>query len=182
MNPQDSVILEIYKYMNEKGVLISYLGDFNFNVVNSLLASVKKVIHDSGIDFQNQKRFYAVAAECLDNVNRYNYAFTGEKVSEIYTKTYFNISEDKNCFIIQTGNYIHADQVPALTAKLDKVNSLDKEGLKAFYRHKLAESPTKGGGLGVIDISIRTGGKIIYEFKPVKNDVLFFILQTTIKK
>ena len=102
MNPDNSVILEIYKYMNEKGVLISYLGDFNFDVVNSLLASVKKVIHDSGIDFQNQKRFYAVAAECLDNVNRYNYAFTGEKVSEIYTKTYFNISEDKDCFVIQT--------------------------------------------------------------------------------
>lgn len=182
MNPDNSVIHEIYKYMNDKGVLISYLGDFNFDVVNSLLASVKKVVNASGIDFQNKKRFYAVAAECLDNVNRYNYAFKGEKESESHSKTYFNISQTEDCFVIQTGNYIQASQAAELSAKLEKVNSLDKEGLKAFYRDKLAESPAKGGGLGVIDISIRTGCKIVYEFKPVNEHVLFFILQTTIKK
>lgn len=39
MNPENPVIHEIYKYMNEKGVIISYLGDFSHEVVNSLLTS-----------------------------------------------------------------------------------------------------------------------------------------------
>ncbi len=182
MNPDNTVIHEIYRYMNEKGVAISYLGDFNFNIVNSLLSAVKKIINASEIDFQNKKRFYAVTAECLDNVNRYNYDFGEEGTSKNYGKTFFNISENNDFFIIQTGNYIHINQVQTLTEKLEKVNSLDKEGLKAFYHDKLSESPAKGGGLGIIDISIRSGCKINYEFKPVTDNVLFFILQTTIKK
>lgn len=180
MNPGNSVIHEIYQYMNEKGILISYLGDFNHTIVNSLLSSVKKIINATEIDFQSKKRFYAVVAECLDNVNKYNYKYEGSEQEP--NKTFFNILESKEAFIIQTGNYMESKSAPELTAKLDKVNSLDKEGLKAFYHDKLAESPAKGGGLGIIDISIRSGCKINYEIKPVSDNLLFFILQTTIKK
>lgn len=179
MNPGNSVIHEIYQYMNDKGVVISYLGDFNHAVVNSLLASVKKVVQTSELDFQNKKRFYAVAAECLDNVNRYNYQLEG---ANGITKTFFNICDTKECFIIQTGNYIHEEQMSPLTEKLEKVNSLDREALKKFYHEKLAESPASGGGLGIIDISLRTGCKISYEFKPVLDNVFFLVLLTSIKK
>jgi hypothetical protein len=182
MNTQNSFIHEVYKNMNEKGVIISYLGDFSYSIVNSLLLSVKKIIGTLEMDFQNKKRFYAVVAECLDNVNRHNYEFDTEKASENFNQTIFNISENKTAFIIQTGNYIHLNKLPLLTANLEKVNSLDREGLKSFYSHKLAESPAKGGGLGIIDISIRSGSKILYECKPVTEDVFFIVLQTTIKK
>ncbi len=179
MNPENSVIHEIYQYMNDRGVLISYLGDFNHEVVNSLLGSVKKIIKTSELDFQNRKRFYALAAECLDNVNRYNYKIEG---SNGITKTFFNISSNKEDFIIQTGNYIHNDQKRLLTEKLEKVNSLDRDELKKLYKEKLSESPLRGGGLGIIDISLRSGCKISYEYKPVTEDVYFFILLTSIKK
>lgn len=179
MNPGNSVIHEIYKYMNDKGVVISYLGDFNHAIVNSLLVSVKKVIKDSELDFQNKKRFYAVAAECLDNVHRYNHQMEG---ANGITKTFFNISDTKDYFIIQTGNYIHSDQMPSLIEKLEKVNSLDRDSLKKLYREKLSESPAKGGGLGIIDISLRTGCKISYEVKPISDNVSFLVLLTSIKK
>ena len=177
MNPGNSVIHEIYQYMNDKGVVISYLGGFNQEVVNSLLASVKKIVNTSELDFQNKKRFYAVAAECLDNVNRYNYD-TGAG----FTKTFFNVSGNDDFFIIQTGNYIHKDQKTVLTEKLDKVNSLERDELKKFYHEKLSESPERGGGLGIIDISLKTGCKIAYDCKPVSDDVDFFVLLTSIKK
>ncbi len=179
MNPGNSVIHEIYQYMNDKGVVISYLGGFNQDVVNSLLGSVKKIVNESELDFRTKKRFYAVAAECLDNVNRYNYEAPG---SNGFTKTFFNVSSDDNFFIIQTGNYIHKDQKTILTEKLDKVNSLNREELKKFYHEKLSESPARGGGLGIIDISLRTGCKIAYDCKPIDGDVYFFVLLTSIKK
>ena len=179
MNPGNSVIHEIYKYMNDKGVLISYLGDFNQEVVNSLLDSVKKVIESSSLDFQSGKRFYAVAAECLDNVNRYNYKQEG---GSGFSKTFFNVSNDSNYYIIQTGNYIQEEQKKQLTEKLDKVNSLNRDELKKFYHEKLSESPARGGGLGIIDISLRSGCKINYDYKPVNNDVYFIVILTSIKK
>ena len=182
MKPESKLIHELYKYMNEKGVIISYLGDFNFDVVNSLLLSVKKIINASEMDFLNKKRFYAVAAETLDNVNKHGFKSDDKEHSEEHNKTFFNITETAECFAILTGNYVHNTIVPVLSDKLDKVNSLDKEGLKSYYRDKLSESPEKGGGLGIIDISIRSGCKITYEFKAINDDIHFFIIQTTIKK
>ena len=168
--------------MNEKGVMISYLGDFNYDVVNSLLLSVKKIINDSEMEYLNGKRFYAVVAETLDNVNKHSLKAEDLKLAEAQNKLFFNITETAESFAIQTGNYIHESIVPVLSAKLDKVNSLDKEGLKSYYRSKLSESPDKGGGLGIIDMSIRSGCKITYELKTINKSLLFFIIQTTIKK
>jgi hypothetical protein len=165
--------------MNDKGVLISYLGDFNQEVVNSLLDSVKKVVASSGLDYQSGKRFYAVAAECLDNIHRYN---NKQENGNAFSKTFFNVSNDNNYYIIQTGNYIKEEQKLQLTEKLDKVNSLDRAELKKFYHEKLSESPARGGGLGIIDISIRSGCKINYEYKHVRDDVYFLVLLTSIKK
>ncbi len=175
-------IHELFKYMNDKGVVMSYSGDFNFDAANSLLFSVKNIINSSEMDFLNKKRFYAIVAETLDNVSKHSFKnHTGEN-AESRDKIFFNITETTDCFSIQAGNYIHKNTLPVLSAKLEKVNSLDKDGLKSFYRDKLSESPDKGGGLGIIDMSIRSGSKITYEFKTINESLLFFIIQTTIKK
>jgi len=173
---------DVYKFMSDRHIIMSFLGDFTHKVVTSLLSSVKRIIDTSDLDFQVKKRFYAVVVECMDNISRHNYALEGEKLPAKHSATIFTISEHENHFSIQTGNYIQNKDIPGLSSKLEKVNSLDKEGLKALYREKMMESPAGGGGLGIIDMSIRTGCKISFEFKPVSNDISFFVLQTILSK
>jgi len=173
---------DVYKYMNDRHIIMSFLGDFTHKVVTSLLTSVKKIIDTTEMDFQLKKRFYAVVVECLDNISRHNMALEGEQLPARHSATIFTISEHEAHFTIQTGNYIHNKDVPALSAKLEKVNSLDKEGLKELYREKMRNSPEGGGGLGLIDMSLRTGCKITYDFKPVTNEISFFVLQTILSK
>jgi len=182
MSTAPLAIHDVYTYMSERNIVMSFLGDFTHKVVTSLLSSVKKIIDTSEMDFQLKKRFYAVVVECMDNISRHNLALEGEQLPVKHTSTIFTISENPQEFIIQTGNYILNSHVPALTSKLEKVNSLDKEGLKALYREKMLESPERGGGLGIIDISMRTGCKISFDFKPVNDDISFFVLQTILSK
>ncbi len=182
MSTEPLAIHEVYKYMNERHIVMSFLGDFTHKVVTSLLSSVKKIIDTTEMDFQVKKRFYAVVVECLDNISRHNYVLEGEQLPSKHTATIFTISEYDDHFTIQTGNYIHNNHVALLSGRLEKVNSLDKEGLKELYRQKMAESPRGGGGLGIIDMSIRTGCKISFEFKPVSDEISFFVLQTIVSK
>ena len=182
MNTETLAVHDVYKYMNDRHIIMSFLGDFTHTVVTSLLSSVKKIIDTTEMDFQLKKRFYAVVVECLDNISRHNYALEGEKLPTRHSGTIFTISEYPEHFTIQTGNYIQNKDVVGLNAKLEKVNSLDKEGLKELYRQKILDSPSGGGGLGIIDMSIRTGCKISYDFKPVTNDISFFVLQTILSK
>ncbi len=182
MSTDTLAVHEVYKYMNDRNIIMSFLGDFTHKVVTSLLSSVKRIIDTSELDFQVKKRFYAVVVECLDNISRHNMAIEGEQLPAKHTSTIFTISEYEDHFTIQTGNYIHNKDVQHLATRLEKVNSLDKEGLKALYREKMLESPTGGGGLGIIDMSLRTGCKISYDFKPVNGDISFFVLQTILSK
>lgn len=182
MSTETLAVHDVYKYMSDRHIIMSFLGDFTHKVVTSLLTSVKKIIDTTEMDFQLKKRFYAVVVECLDNISRHNFALEGEDLPAHHNVTIFTISEHPGHFTIQTGNYIHNKDVAALSAKLETVNSLDKDGLKSLYREKMLNSPEGGGGLGIIDISLRTGCKITYDFKPVTNDISFFVLQTILNK
>jgi hypothetical protein len=180
MSDQPLAIYDVYKFMNDKNIVLSFLGDFTHSVVTSLLSSVKKIIDTSEIDFQLKKRFYAVVVECLDNISRHNYGFTKDGI--IHNSTLFLISEEEKHFTILTGNYVQNNQTALLAERIDKVNSLDRDELKALYRETIMQSPEEGGGLGIIDVSMRSGCKISYMFKPVSDEVSFFVLQTLVSK
>jgi len=175
-------VQEVYKFMSDRHIIMSFLGDFTHEVVTSLLASIKKILSSSEMDFQLKKRFYAIVVECMDNISRHNVALEENPLPVKYNSTIFAISEHEDSFKIQTGNYILNSQMESLTKRLESVNSLDKDGLKALYREKIMEFKPEGGGLGLIDISIRSGCKLSYDFKPVSDDISFFILQTIVSK
>ena len=181
MKNETLAVQEVYQFMNDRNIVMSFLGDFTHEVVTSLLSSVKKLLDTSEMDFLLKKRFYAVVVECMDNITRHNTAIEQDQLPFKYTSTIFAISSYPDHFKIQTGNYILNSQIQALTERLDKVNSLDKEGLKALYREKISARP-EGGGLGIIDISLRSGCKLSYEFKNISDEVSFFILQTIVSK
>ncbi len=181
MNNEPIAVHDVYKFMNERRIIMSFLGDFTHEIVTSLLSSLKKILDASDMDYQLKKRFYAIVVECMDNISKHNIALEQSKMSHKNTSTIFAISEHDDSFKIQTGNYILNSQITSLTQRLNKINSLDKEGLKALYSEKILTKP-EGGGLGLIDVSLRSGCKLNYEFKKISDDISFFILQTIVSK
>lgn len=181
MSEEPIAVHDVYKFMNERRIIMSFLGDFTHEIVTSLLNSLKKILDTTDMDFLLKKRFYAVVVECMDNISRHNIAVDKENIPNKNTATIFAISEHDDNFKIQTGNYIFNSQIAPLTERLEKVNSLDRDGLKALYNEKILSKP-EGGGLGLIDVSIRSGCKLTYEFKKISDDVSFFILQTIVSK
>ncbi|MEQ1734263.1 MAG: DUF6272 family protein, partial [Bacteroidia bacterium] len=68
---------------------------------------------------------------------------------------------------------------------LDKINAMDKEQLKEFYKEVLAEggfSEKGGGGLGMIDIARKSGHKLDYTFDPIDDTYSFFNLTIRINQ
>ena len=181
MSTEPIAVQDVYKFMSERHIIMSFLGDFTHEIVTSLLSSLKKILDATNMDYLHKKRFYAIVVECMDNISRHNITLEQNSMPLKHTSTIFAISEHPDSFKIQTGNYILNSQISALTQRLEKVNSLDKEGLKALYREKILAKPT-GGGLGIIDVSIRSGCKLSYEFKTISDDISFFILQTVVSK
>ncbi len=69
--------------------------------------------------------------------------------------------------------------------KLEHINTLDKEGLKGYYKEliKSSEISDKGGaGLGFVDIARKSGQKLEFDFEKVNEEYSFFSFKTKISK
>jgi hypothetical protein len=80
---------------------------------------------------------------------------------------------------IVTANFISEKQKQFLEKKCNMVNSLNREDLKEFYlkkRREVAETDSKGAGLGFIDIVRRSGEPVEFMFEPIDQDSYLFFL------
>jgi hypothetical protein len=87
---------------------------------------------------------------------------------------------------LQTGNYIPTAKIPGIQQRLDDINSVPPEELRALYKRVLNEQEfsDKGtGGLGFIDIARKTGGqKLRSKFQPVNDEVSYFTFQVRLPR
>ena len=120
--------------------------------------------------------------ECLQNICKH--ADTLESTKE-EKGAVFMIGREDGCYVITSGNFIMNDQIDGLKKKLDHINSLDKEGLKGYYKEliKSSELSDKGGaGLGFVDIARKSGQKLDFDFEKVNDEFSFFSFKTKISK
>jgi len=183
MTREISEALEIHQYMNDKNVIMSFMGELTHQVTTSLLKNLKENMSSTNVDVVTQKRLYGIIVECLDNISKHWVALDIEKVLGRASPPLFMLSRKDNHYFIVTGNHVPNEQVDFLIKKIELVNALDKKGLQDYYRQTLAkESPLErdNAGLGIIDIALKSGNKLEYEFKPITSAVSFYVIQARI--
>jgi hypothetical protein len=180
-NSQTVTVNEVYNFMESQNILMSFLGELSHSTVTSILHTMKGVLNAQDADFLVKKRVYNVLVECLDNICRHNLNQDQLVPPAHSLNTIFTFSDRNDHFSIETGNLIGKNNIAALKKKIEEVNALNKEGLKELYRKRLEENPD-GGGLGIVDISLKTGSDLSYEFREINSELSFFILRSTVKK
>jgi len=84
-----------------------------------------------------------------------------------------------------SGNPVRKEHVEALKASLEKINGLDKDGLKELYKDIMKNSTLseKGGaGLGFVDMARKSGEKLEWSFVDVDDEFSFFCLKVNIAR
>jgi hypothetical protein len=93
------------------------------------------------------------------------------------------IGKREGQFYIQCGNYVTQEQEAPLRHKLTKIQSMDKDELKKFYkeqRRKEASEGSKGAGLGFIEMARKASEPITFDFAPAKAEKLFFVITAVV--
>ncbi len=172
---------DVYRFMNEHGIVVSFVGELTHEVVSSLLTNIEKSIGSLEADSAVKQQVYGVTMQCLENITLHNLGNgSGNKLGG-NPASIFIFSANDNHYKIITGNHVNKVRINELTQHIDKVNSLDKKVLKDLYLTTV-KAQNKEVGLGIIDIAVKSGNKLVYEFKPVSEDVVFYILQAIINK
>lgn len=161
--------------------MLIYEGEFTQEITKAVLAMAEKNLDSIGEESNIKRKVFNVMVECLQNICKHSDSIPSQKEKDAI----FMIGKEDGGYMITSGNYILKENVEALTRKLEQINSLDKDGLKALYKDLITngEMSDKGGaGLGFVDIARKSGQKLGYDFQPVNDQFSFFSFVTQIAR
>lgn len=175
-------IFDFLKKMDKENVLLSFKGSITSDLLTSVLQVVESKMDSYNEPSRLKKKVYNILVESLQNLY-HHFDKKGDHTSAVFNTVVFMITKDKTDYSIYTGNYILNNRVAALEEKLNKINSLDTDELKQYYKEELNNgmmSEKGGGGLGMIDIARKSGQKLEFDFQKVDEHHSFYSLNIKI--
>ena len=178
-------IYSIYRMMEKDHIILSFKG----HITRDLMASVYQIMETrlSTIDEdpKRKKKIYNILVESLQNIYHHMDELQDEELDdpECRDAMFMIVKADPGTYHIHTGNYILKSKTDLLRSRIDSINAMSPDELRAHYVERLnaSEFSDKGGaGLGIIDIARKSGNKLGYSFNPVSEKYSFFSLIVSI--
>lgn len=178
-------IHDLNQRMAKHEVVLVYRGDFTQETTKSILAMAERNLEVSGEESNIKKKIFNVMVEALQNIVKHSDEGK-ERAGEVSPHSaIFLIGHEHGKYSIMSGNPVKNENVANLQAALERVNSLDKDGLRELYK-EIIKSTTiseKGGaGLGFVDMARKSGEKLQWTFIPLDEQYSFFCLRVNIAK
>ncbi|MCW5900706.1 MAG: SiaB family protein kinase [Flavobacteriales bacterium] len=179
-------IYDLYDEMERQRVMLSFKGDLTGDLVTALLGLVERKMEIIEPDPRARKRVFNVVMECLQNLFHHNARLKvsdGQASPTDEPHGVVMIVQSENGYSVLTGNFMAGADVDQLRSHLDRINNLAADQLRDLYRERLSNGQFSlhgGGGLGMIDIARKSGGKLEYGFVPFDTDNAFFSLNVNV--
>jgi hypothetical protein len=189
--PSDKVIVDqkplsqIHKFhqlMDEKDIMLVYCGEFSQELNKTLLSFMERKFKADNVEDNTRRKIFNIMVEVLQNISK-NKIDNLEDTPEVTALFMLGINNDD--YILISSNMIRNDRIQPLKARLNQVNSLDKEGLKMLYKEVRLNntfSDSSGAGIGIIDIARKSENKLEYDFEDINDRFSVFSLLIKIGK
>jgi hypothetical protein len=177
-------IYDLHQSMIAHNVILIYEGDFTQETTKSILSMTERNLEYSGEESTIKKRIFNVMVEALQNIVKHSDDTETLKKGKHHSAI-FLIGHNQNRYSIMTGNPVRKENTGALGKSLERINNLDKDGLKELYKDIIKNSTLteKGGaGLGFVDMARKSGEKLEWTFVDIDEVYSFFCLKVNIAR
>lgn len=174
--------------MNAKTLttILRYHGEINGPIISELLDDLDFKCINLDVPDTKRKKVFNIAVEMFQNLYHYTRDLFMEGMEdEVIRAVFLAFEMDDDYYYLKTQNLIISKDEEKLKQKIDKVNNMDNQELRAYYRHVLnnEEFSDKGGaGLGFIDMKKRSGEYLSYEISKVNENLKKYTLIVKVKK
>lgn len=182
MNTEMSMldIHRFYEVMGEEGVLISYKGHLDGDVIDMLTQLTEQKLAFARTRTKVKKKIVNILVEAIQNTYFY-LEYAKEKnisvLKDVTTSFFLVLAQNDYQFALFTGNKIDNKQAEKLKERVRVVNELSEDELQDFYIKSInkEELPTKGGaGIGLVDILRRAKHQVSFQFDDSHSDYTQF--------
>lgn len=173
-------------FLRERGIIFSYSGYMTEEVLSGIGGALRTKMALDGTDRQTARIIFSIFVEQMQNVIRYSDEFEEGQVEDDNIEIRYGVltvGKVEGKHFVSCGNLVDKSNVDRLKSSLEKIQNLDKDGLKALYKQTLrGEIPegSKGAGVGFIDIARRATKGFDFDISDVDDQYSYFILNAYI--
>lgn len=174
-------VYQQYKSIKDSRVLVLFKGA----VTQEVLAEFGSMIRTSLSYESKLKKIFAVFIELAQNIFHYSDERIANPKGEDSGIGIVLIDEQKDMYILRSGNVVYNEKMEKLKEKFNHINSLDKDGLKSYYQKLIKQQrpdDSKGAGLGFVDIARKSDGPLKFEFEKIDDRTSFLTISIIFNK
>lgn len=178
-------VYDLHKTMIANNLILVYEGEFTQEITKSVLAMAERNMDAIGEIANVKRKVFNVMVECLQNIVKHAEDLNEKDEDGLKNNAIFMLGKQVNEYIVTSGNPVRNEVIPKIQGKIEKINALDKDGLKDLYKEiiKNTEISDKGGaGLGFVDMARKSGEKLGFSFEPINDEFAFFALRITVPR
>ncbi|MFK8039095.1 MAG: SiaB family protein kinase [Crocinitomicaceae bacterium] len=179
-------IYDIFEKLDERNVLLSFKGMITPDLLTTILQIIESKMNSYEERPKVKKKVFNVLVECLQNLYHHiDKDIVVDETTKREKAALVMIARNTHDHQIMTGNYMETKDVADLKEKLDFVNGMNRDELKAYYKEVLnngARSSKGTAGLGMVDIARKSGQKLGYHFLELSPQLSFFSLTVTVSE
>ncbi len=171
--------IRFHHHLLEQNLNLVYQGRFSQENLKNLLSMI-----ETGLGMKDalpiRKKLFNILVEMLQNI--FKHASPAPDLSE-GKDGIFIIGKTGKEYRVSVGNLIANHKIAALKEKLEQVNDSNADQLNELYNTVILSennSDHNGAGLGLIDMKLKSGHNLVYDFTPVDDVNSFFSLAVSI--
>jgi len=169
-----------YESLQSNNILFMFKGDFNQELVNSIVKVVNGLADLSHENVMVRNRMTGTIIECLQNICRHGESVDG---GSILKPGIILLRKTDNEYVLDIGNSLMTKRVGQLQDYIDRVNEMNDEDLRTFHKDVLVKTELFGkfgADLGLINVARKAKRGFRYAFREISDRYSFFSLEISI--
>jgi hypothetical protein len=174
------IIHECINDLKNENIFLYYNGTFPYEIISEIAEIImNKTIMDD-VNSMTRNRLFAVIVEQMQNM----YFYSGKNHNDVSTgEGTIMVGAESGQFFVICANKIATQKIDPLREKIESLNAMSKDELKAYYKQRRKQEPeidSKGASLGLIEIARRSRKPLQFCFKEIDDEYSFFTLKTIV--
>ncbi len=173
--------------LSREGIFFCFSGPISQDLLVEIGATLKQKMKLEEASNSTVIRVFSMVIEKAQNIIHYSAETIqkneAEKQEEELKHGIIAVGCENGNYFVMCGNMIRNEEVGKLRSKLVKLQKMNKDDLKKYYkeqRRKEPEESSKGAGLGLIEVAKKAGRPIEFNFKKIDDSFSFFSTKTVI--
>jgi len=172
-------LYELKKDLGKRGVFFCLSGPISQNLVAEIGTTLEQHMSIGEAGKSTVLRVFSTVVENAQNIIRYS----DERKDDLSLGIIAVGHEDDHYFVL-CGNMVESNKIGRLVENLTKIQKMNKNELKDYYKNQRRKGPPKeskgGAGLGFIEMARRASKPIEFSFKKINNEFHFFSMKIVV--